>query len=135
MLHIRFVILLGLLLIAASLFVACGNRNQLQSMTITPAQADAQNYPNGQVQFTAAGTYANGNQVKPLTSLWTPGVPWSEVAWPGLTLTDAGLASCGTAKPGTYTIVATAPLDPGVPISQLSMTTPQLNGTTQLTCP
>jgi hypothetical protein len=111
---------------------------QLQSIAISPGTADAKSYPNGQVQFTATGTYSDGTQVKPLTALWTPGIPWAldpQNAWPALQMNDTGLVSCGKALSSTYTIYAAAPLDPHFPVSKMTMGTPQLTATAQLTCP
>jgi hypothetical protein len=46
-------------IVAASLAMSCGasqDQNQLRSLTLSPATADAQNYPDGQVPFTATTT-------------------------------------------------------------------------------
>ncbi len=55
-------VLATLLLVALALqALGCGSSNSnriLESMTITPANADAQNFANGQVQFTATGTFS-----------------------------------------------------------------------------
>jgi len=125
---------LSLLLLVAGAMLACGSHSQLQSITISPATADAKDYSNGQVQFTATGIYTDGSHVKPLTALWTPGFPW-DVAWPALNLDSAGLASCGGVNPGSYGIFASAPVDPHLPLSQMTMTTPQVGGNAMLTCP
>ncbi len=129
---------LGLLLLIAAGLLACGSNGRLQSLTITPATADAKDFPNGQVQFTASAVYSDGTHTKPAIALWTPGLPWAldpQVAWPAITLDGTGLASCGSANPATYTIYATAPLDRHLPLSKMTMATPQLAGTAQLTCP
>ena len=135
----RFLLPCALLLLGAVAMLACGTgHGQLQSITISPASADAQTFPNGQVQFTATAIYLDGTHIKPATALWTPGPPWSlapQIAWPAITLDATGLASCGSAGPGTYTIFATAPRDPHVPLSQMTMTTPQMTGTATLICP
>jgi hypothetical protein len=39
--------------------VGCASSRQLQSVTLSPASADAQNFPNGQVSFTATGAFSN----------------------------------------------------------------------------
>jgi len=133
-----FLVLCSVLLLIAFFMLACGSSSQLQSISISPATADAKDYANGQVQFTATGTYADGSQVKPLTALWTPAPPWSltpQQPWPAITLDSTGLASCGRANPGTYMIVATAPVDPHSPLLQMTMSTPQAGGTATLTCP
>ena len=46
--------------------LGCGN-SKLTSVNLSPAAADAQNFPGGQVQFTATGTYSNSSKVVPLT--------------------------------------------------------------------
>ena len=48
------------LLLAAPFTLSCGaGQSQLKSITLSPATADAQAYPDGQVQFTATGYYVN----------------------------------------------------------------------------
>jgi hypothetical protein len=136
---LRFVLPSSFLLAIVASMLACGiNQGLYKSLTVSPATADAQNYPNGQVQFTATGTEINGTQVKPLASFWTPGPPWlPSPALPlsGVQLDQTGLASCGTAGPGTYMIVATAPVDPHLPVSKMTPSTPHLSGAATLTCP
>jgi len=136
---LRFVLLFSFLLVVAAFLLACGlNRGLYKTITVSPATADAQNYPNGQVQFTATGTEINGTQVTPVASFWTPGPPWAPtppLPLTGLQLDQTGLASCGTAGPGTYMIVATAPIDPHSPVSNMTATTPHLSGAATLTCP
>ena len=115
--------------------LSCGSSsNKLQSVTITPATADARNYPNGQVQFTATGTSSNGRQVKPLTALWSPGPPWTIQPFV-IVVDNNGLASCGSVPAGTYQIWAGAPSDPNTPVSSMKQGTPSVSGTAQLTCP
>jgi len=136
---LRFVPPCGLLLLLAALMLACGiNHGLYKSLTISPATADAKDFHNGQVQFTATATEINGTSVKPAPALWTPGPPWAlnpQVAWPAIQLDQTGLASCGTAGPGAYMIAATAPVDPHFPLSKLTMNTPQVTGAAMLTCP
>lgn len=130
-LYLSFVVFL---LVAAASVLGCGSSRRLKSITITPANADAQNYPGGQVQFTASGTYTDGSKVNPLGVVWWGGQPWTKMPWI-IQLDSNGLASCGSAQPGTYSVLATAPLDPNVPLTQMNMSTPQLSATAQLTCP
>lgn len=123
--------------------LACGSsHNGLQSLTITPAAADAKNYPNGQVQFTAMGTSAGSTQPATVIVLWWSYTPWtipppdavaSPPTPPTYSLDSNGLATCqGT---GTFTIWATAPTDQSVPPSSMTKSTAQLTATAQLTCP
>lgn len=141
----RFVAAFSLLLSLA--IIACGKNNmlsgaimpsQLQSITVTPQNAMAQNFTNKQVQFTA-----NENFDFPHTSgntpvLWSIGNPFSmdptQPTPAGVSVNANGLATCTTFS-GTVTIEATAPQDPSVPLSQMSMMTKNVSGTAQLTCP
>ena len=136
---LRFVPPCALLFLVAALMLACGlNHGLYKSLTVTPATADAQDFPNGQVQFTATATKINGTQVAPVPALWTPGPPWSLAPLmpsPAIQLSQTGLASCGAAGPGTYMIAATAPIDPHSPLSTMAMNTPQVSGGAFLTCP
>jgi len=56
---------LSLLLLAT---LSCGSDRQLQSISIQPPTADAKNFPNGQVQFTATGIFSGSSVPVPLTS-------------------------------------------------------------------
>jgi len=139
MTNLRFAFPCGLLLLGAALTLACGlNHDRFRSLTVSPASADAQDYTNGQVQFTASGTLINGTQVKPVAAMWTVGPPWlpsSAVPLSGIQLDQTGLASCGSAASGISMIVATAPADPHFPVSKMSPSTPQVMAAATLTCP
>jgi len=129
------------MLVAAAL-LGCGTgtshipngKRQFISISISPVTAESQ------VQYTATGTYSDGTKISPLTALWSVGNPWVQPANPIATpsVDATGLACCtdtnGTIT-GTFTIEATAPVDPHIPISQMGPTTPQVDGTAQLTCP
>jgi hypothetical protein len=140
---------LGFLLVVIS---GCGgsamtNSNstrQLQSLTVTPASADAQNFPNGQVRFTAMGTF----NMAPMTVMsmqvrWSIGNPsaaqpmpmsMSAGMSPAASVDGNGLAQCNGFT-GIATIQATAPADPNMPLSQMSSMTMTVAGMGQLTCP
>jgi hypothetical protein len=45
-----------------------------------------------------------------------------------------GLAQCSGLN-GTITIVATAPMDPNMPLSKMTVMTMNVSGVAQLTCP
>jgi hypothetical protein len=119
------------LLIAFSM-LACGSggSSQLQSISLSPATAS------GQAQFTATGTYTNGSKVTPLPALWFPIRAWYNEANPvqWIDLDAIGKASCNGIT-GTFSVVATAPVDPHFPLSQMNSTSPQVSGMAQLTCP
>ena len=71
--------------------VGCGSSRQLQSVTLSPAWADAQNFPSGQVSFTATGTFSKKPSPLQLTS--------KDVTW------CAGSSSgmcVGNINPGRY---------------------------------
>lgn len=114
--------------------ISCGSSKKLQSIAITPATADAKDYPNGQVQYTAAGTYTDGSRVKPLTVLWSPGPPWLMMPW-SVQVNANGVASCGTSPAGTYPVWAGAPTNMSTSVSSMNQTTPMVSATAQLLCP
>jgi cellobiose-specific phosphotransferase system component IIB len=108
---------------------------QLQSITVTPASATAQTMSNNQVQFSAMGHF-NMNPMSGTPQVrWSIGNPFSSMPVPaGVTINANGLALCTTFV-GTVTIQATAPMDPNMPLSQMSMMTSNVAGMAQLTCP
>ena len=126
------------ILLALSLFsFGCGSGRQLQSVALTPATADAKNFANGIVPFTATGTFNKPPSPQPLTS--------SDVLWcagsggicdgninPGVTLDQSGRAQCEAGFSGTVTILAgeatPAPGPDGGPHLKVF-------GAAQLTCP
>jgi hypothetical protein len=58
---------------AGAAILSCGSssRHQLQSITLSPANADAQQYPDGQVQFVVTGSYNTAPlTVAPLPAEW-----------------------------------------------------------------
>lgn len=131
MCKLRFVFSCGLLLLVVVSVLSCGaSHGQLRSISISPAAAS------GQAQFTATGTYSDGSKVSSLPVLWSEGNPWvsSDIGPVGTVVTQSGLASCNPVV-GTFTVVATAPVDPHIPVSQMDLTTPQVHGTARLTCP
>ncbi len=58
----------GALLLLSSITLNCGGSRQLKSVTLNPPTADAKNFPNGQVQFTATGIFSNSSMPVTLTS-------------------------------------------------------------------
>ena len=136
-----FLLAVGLL----STIIACSSgmmtsmtaTRQLQSITVTPASATAQSTTNNQVQFSAMGHF----NMSPMTGtpqvLWSIGNPFSASSMPapaGVSINANGMAQCSTFV-GTVTIQATAPMDPNMPLSQMSMMTSNVTGMAQLTCP
>jgi hypothetical protein len=134
-----FLLAVGLL----STIVACSSgmmnsmtvTRQLQSITVSPTSATAQTMANNQVQFSAMGHF----NMSPMTGtpqvLWSIGNPFSSMPAPaGVSINANGMAQCSTFV-GTVTIQATAPMDPNMPLSQMSMMTSNVAGMAQLTCP
>jgi hypothetical protein len=125
-----------LLLVLAT--VTCGSNRQLQTVTLSPAVADAQSFPNGQVNFAATGVFSKPPSPVPLTSKdisWCAGTTGGMCAGniaAGANVDPNGGAQCQTGFSGTVTILAgtggTTPIpDTG---SQL-----KVFGTAKLTCP
>jgi hypothetical protein len=130
--------------------LACGGGSrQIQSITVGPASADAQNYPNGLVPFVATGNYnVAPRTVTPLQANWAAQsdqiVNGIEALGPanGAVLVDAtGVAHCAAGASGTYAVIAWDLQDPSVKAgcaSQSDFGEPGCNavqGTAQLTCP
>jgi len=115
--------------------ISCGTSSaKLKSISITPAIADAKDFSNGQVQYTAAGTYSDGSQVKPLMVLWSAGPPWVVTSW-DVQVNGNGIASCGASPAGTYPIWAGAPISQSTTVPMMNQSTPMVTATAQLTCP
>lgn len=130
------------LVLAASFTLACGGSSNtatqavrsIQSITISPATADAQNYPSGQVQFTATGYYnTQPSPVTPLSATW--GVCEQNTPTTAVTVSNNGLAQCTSSAVGTYTVFAYDFPNP----TCLALTACgggcTVEGTAQLTCP
>lgn len=133
-----------LLILAAVIALACGSpaapgntTGILESVSISPATADAQNYPFGLVQFTATGYYsAPPSPVTPLTATW--GACYQGNPTSGVSVTKNGVAQCASGASGTYTVWAWAPS--GAKVCPAFETYCggggcQVTGTAQLTCP
>jgi hypothetical protein len=111
----------------------CGSSpRQLVSMNLTPATADAHSYPNGQVQFTATGTYNHA----PLTGSVQPAL-WS-IYKPQATATinQNGVAQCGS-DVGNFSVLAYAIADPSISQTQQNLLHAKkvVLGTAVLICP
>ena len=120
------------LLIAGIELVAggCGNASApprlLQSISVTPATANAESFSNGQVQFTAEGNYSQPPSPSPIVQLgWSLSDP--NIA----TISQSGLAQCNSGASGVVTVRASTP----APCSGTGCTAALLSGTAQLTCP
>ncbi len=119
---------------------SCSSSGGLKSLAISPSSADAQSFPNGQVQFTAMGTYPGQTQAVAVNAVWWNSQPWviapsaAPTPIPPVNIDSNGLATC-TQFNGTFTVWATAPKDQNTQLSQMSKGTPQVTATAQMTCP
>ena len=132
---------LAALILAGLSATSCGSghkQSYLQSMSISPAAADAKDYSGGEVQFTTTGYYVNPTRtVTPQAANWV--ACQNEVPTNMVSVSSAGLAQCGPGAGGTYSINAWNPnTGPGV----YSCPSPNACGggctiaaTAQLTCP
>lgn len=134
----RLLLLLALLLIT----LACGSSRTLQSVSVMPAVANAQNFPNGQVPFMATGMFSKPPSPQQLTSkdvTWCVGV--AAGACPGniavgATVDQNGVASCLANAPGSlpksWVVMAGKTMPSMNPDGGSQMT---IYGSAQLTCP
>lgn len=121
--------------------VSCGGNSmmtmsarQMQSITVTPMSADAM-ASGGMVQFTAMGNFNMDPMTAATPVRWSVGNPFSAQPVPaGVSVDMNGLARC-SGFTGTVMIEATAPMDPNMPLSKMTMSTMNVTGTAQLTCP
>jgi hypothetical protein len=137
---IRLVICLFGLAAAGAAILSCGSRaqHQLQSITLSPANADAQQYPDGQVQFVVTGYYNTAPlTVAPLPATW--GACYQSSPTTEISINSTGGAQCGVGAVGTYLIWANDPLpDTGVyscPSTNACGQGCVVSATAQLTCP
>jgi hypothetical protein len=103
-----------------------------QSVMLCPAAADAQDYPDGQVQFIAIGAYnTQPSPAQPKPVMW--GACQQNQSTTGVTVSNTGVAQCASGASGTYTVWAT-----GGPIS-CNLISPcgacGPTGSAKLTCP
>jgi len=102
MLRVKFVPLLaGILIVGLIGLAGCGTTTsrKLETITLNPTVADAQDFPNGQVPFTATGHFNKPPATEtPLTVGWQ--VSDSSIA----TVTSAGVGECIAGKTGMVTV-------------------------------
>jgi hypothetical protein len=127
-------LLLAILVLAgiSLLTSGCGNGTPsprtLQSISVNPTSADAQNFSNGQVQFSALGNYSQPPSPSPITpSLWSLSDP--NIA----TISQSGLAECKAGASAVVTVTASACCAPCSGTGKC--TAALLLGTAQLSCP
>lgn len=130
---------LGLTLCALVL-ISCGsnyaNSNRfLISIAVTPATADAQNFPNGQVVFTATGTFSQ----QPSPALVPPTAPYSGQFFVDTTLTNHVIAAIVASGSGTATVQCVSGMSGTVEVGAIASanngTSTTVSGVAQITCP
>jgi hypothetical protein len=92
-----------LLILAAAITLACGSSHPRvpSSVTVTPATADAQDFPDGAVQLTATGYFSTmPSPVSPLS------VTWKACNSSAISVSTGGVARCNAGAVGTYSISA-----------------------------
>lgn len=127
-----------LLLLSLVVSLGCGTAGQLKSVTVSPSAADARNFANGQVAFSATGTFGNSSMPQPLNNkdiTWCVGTSAGVCAGninSGATVTASGVGACVPAFTGTATILAGKATPAMNPDGGAQMT---VFGAAQLTCP
>ena len=124
---------------AAAFALSCGSgsdpNHMLQSITLSPATADAQDYPGGLVQFTATGYYVVAPKtVTPLSAGW--GSCYNNAPTNAISVSD-GVAQCASGAAGTFTVWANDPPGLGGMCNAITACGGGcfVVGTAQLTCP
>jgi hypothetical protein len=109
-------------------------------MSLSPITADAQDFPNGQVQFTATGYYMTAPlTVNAISAKW--GTCDQQLMQPTteVSVTANGLAQCASGAKGTFTIWANNPIQVPGTYSCTAETACGggcvIQATSQLTCP
>jgi len=134
----REVILISVLTLGAvlvSFATACGSspapNRILNSIAVTPTAADAQNFPSGQVQFVATGSFTMPPSPAPVPFTAPYSGSWLSSSPNMATINPSGLAQClpGTAGTVTITAIASSNSAPGGAMSTA------VSGTAALTCP
>ena len=134
-----FVFLL-ILAAAAAITLACGSSSprSLQSVSLAPAAANAQDYPNGQVPFTAAGNYTRPpSPVAPISATWGA-CTTDGAATTAVTVSSNGVAQCSSGSVGTYQVWAYDMNAIGATCNVINACgggCGRVTGTAQLTCP
>jgi hypothetical protein len=130
-----------LLVAAAAITLACGsstkpvnNSGSIQSVTVSPAIADAEDFPGDQVQFVATGYYKTPpSPITPLAAMW--GVCQNNAATAEVTISSNGLAHCAAGATGKYSVFAGDFPDPSCLAITACGGACMVTGTAQLTCP
>jgi hypothetical protein len=120
----------------ALLVSGCNRPRRLQSVIIGPVSADAQDFPGGKVKFVATGVFNEPPlSVTPLPVRWTNGLSWNGPPSSDITIDAGGVAHCNPGFTGAASVMAFAPADPRLTLSQVNSRTRLVSGTAQLMCP
>jgi hypothetical protein len=130
---------MGLVLLTAILGPAlngCGMNSMtpnrvLQSMTVSPAIADAARSPDGKVQFMASGTFSRPPSPDVVTFVAPYSGSWAVSNLAVATISPSGLAQCVAGASGTVNVIAIASANSAGP-GAMSIA---VRGTAKLTCP
>ncbi len=130
---------LALLTAISAIALGCGSGSNpsrlLQSIAVTPATADAKDFPSGQVQFTATGTFSMPPTPEQLT-FQTP--------YTGAFNTDASMVTVVSTSTGTVTVKCLSGVSGSTKINATACvhaggggtgTCVPVQGNAQLTCP
>jgi len=119
------------LLMIAALLIACGaGHPRLTSIAVSPSSATASSSLQGQVGFTATGTFTDH---KSRELHLADGLTWKSSNTVVATIDDTGEATC--VSPGSVTITATAPADLQITVSNgVQNTSPKVSGNAMLNC-
>jgi hypothetical protein len=113
----------------------CGTSNPnraLQSISVAPATADAQSFPNGQVQFTATGTFSRPPSPAPVPFVAPYSGSWLTSDTTVATISQSGVAQCRMGASGTVTVTAIASANSCPNMGCMSIA---VSGTAKLACP
>jgi hypothetical protein len=125
----------ALTFVTISLALGCGS-NRLTSVSVTPAVADARDFSNGQVPFTASGTYSDSSRLVTVKNLsWCVGSSSGRCNGniaSAATVNSNGVAQCLSGATGTVTVIAGTGGAVTMPDTGHQLT---VFGTAQLTCP
>jgi hypothetical protein len=107
-------LLIASLCVLAAFLLACGsssvsggvnNTSIPESIAISPATANAQDYSDGQVPFVATGYFKTPpSPVSPLQATW--GVCYQKAPTTDVSVTQTGVAQCQAGASGAYTVFA-----------------------------
>jgi uncharacterized protein YjdB len=119
------------LLMIAVLLMACGaGHPRLTSITVSPSSATASSSLQGQVGFTATGTFTDHTSRELHLA---DGLEWKSSNTVIATIDATGEATC--VSPGPVTITATAPADLQITVSNgVQNTSPKVSGDAMLNC-